>query len=104
MTSGWLATLTKRTWAAGAGHSLGIRRVAEPGHLGPLARCWMRNRSTCGDHLRCLQARIGRCLRSFGVDTASLEIPIAFANFEDYWMPFLRGTGPALSYVASLDL
>jgi SAM-dependent methyltransferase len=38
-----------------------------------------------------------------GVDTHGLEIPTDFATFDDYWAPFLRGTGPAPSYVASLD-
>lgn len=32
-----------------------------------------------------------------------LEIATDFASFEDYWAPFLQGTGPAPSYVASLD-
>jgi hypothetical protein len=38
-----------------------------------------------------------------GVDTHGLEVPTDFATFDDYWAPFLRGTGPAPSYVASLD-
>jgi hypothetical protein len=38
------------------------------------------------------------------VVTRALEIPTDFTTFDDYWMPFLRGTGPAPSYVASLDL
>jgi len=33
----------------------------------------------------------------------SIEIRMAFAGFDDYWRPFLGGTGPAPSYVASLD-
>jgi SAM-dependent methyltransferase len=37
------------------------------------------------------------------VETGSLEIPTDFDTFDDYWTPFLRGTGPAPSYVASLD-
>lgn len=37
------------------------------------------------------------------VDTHALEISTVFATFDDYWTPFLRGTGPAPSYVASLD-
>jgi SAM-dependent methyltransferase len=37
------------------------------------------------------------------VETGALEIPTDFTTFEDYWMPFLRGTGPAPGYVASLD-
>jgi hypothetical protein len=32
-----------------------------------------------------------------------LEIPTVFAGFDDYWEPLLGGTGPAPSYVASLD-
>jgi hypothetical protein len=32
-----------------------------------------------------------------------IEIPTEFASFEDYWQSFLGGTGPAPSYVASLD-
>ena len=37
------------------------------------------------------------------VETRALEIPTEFQTFDDYWMPFLRGTGPAPSYVASLN-
>jgi SAM-dependent methyltransferase len=32
-----------------------------------------------------------------------IEIPTAFASFDDYWQPLLGGTGPAPSFVASLD-
>jgi SAM-dependent methyltransferase len=32
-----------------------------------------------------------------------IEIPTAFANFDDYWGPLLGGTGPAPAYVTSLD-
>jgi SAM-dependent methyltransferase len=37
------------------------------------------------------------------VQCDAIEIPTIFANFRDYWEPFLGGTGPAPSYVASLD-
>ena len=37
------------------------------------------------------------------VETEPLEIPTDFATFDDYWTPFLRGTGPAPSYVGSID-
>ena len=37
------------------------------------------------------------------VETRALEIPTDFTTFDDYWLPFLRGTGPAPSYVASLN-
>jgi SAM-dependent methyltransferase len=32
-----------------------------------------------------------------------IEITTEFASFDDYWRPLLGGTGPAPSYVASLD-
>ena len=32
-----------------------------------------------------------------------IEIPTAFADFDDYWRPMLGGTGPAPAYVATLD-
>lgn len=37
------------------------------------------------------------------VEIDPLDIPTDFADFADYWEPFLRGTGPAPSYVMSLD-
>jgi len=37
------------------------------------------------------------------VKTERLDIPTNFSDFDDYWTPFLRGTGPAPNYVASLD-
>jgi SAM-dependent methyltransferase len=33
----------------------------------------------------------------------SIEIPTRFSSFADFWGPFLGGTGPAPSFVASLD-
>lgn len=38
-----------------------------------------------------------------GVVVSALTVPTAFASFDDYWNPFLGGTGPAPSYVASLS-
>ncbi|MEZ4456248.1 MAG: hypothetical protein R2882_06820 [Gemmatimonadales bacterium] len=32
----------------------------------------------------------------------AIEVPTAFTTFDEYWRPFLLGTGPAPSYVASL--
>ena len=37
------------------------------------------------------------------VEERPLTIPIAFRSFEDYWMPFLAGQGPAGAYAASLS-
>jgi hypothetical protein len=37
------------------------------------------------------------------VETEAIEVPTVFADFDDYWTPFLRATGPAPGYVASLD-
>jgi ubiquinone/menaquinone biosynthesis C-methylase UbiE len=38
------------------------------------------------------------------VQLSALEVPTEFATFEDYWAPFLRSTGPAPSYVATLTI
>ena len=37
------------------------------------------------------------------VETDLLDIPTDFADFDNYWTPFLQGTGPAPGYVASLN-
>jgi SAM-dependent methyltransferase len=37
------------------------------------------------------------------VASDSIEIPTRFSTFAEFWTPFLGGTGPAPSYVASLD-
>jgi SAM-dependent methyltransferase len=36
------------------------------------------------------------------VETADLTIPTVFRDFDDYWRPFLGGTGPAPAYVSGL--
>jgi len=38
-----------------------------------------------------------------GVAVTGLEIATRFADFDDYWQPFLGGAGPAPAYVMSLD-
>jgi SAM-dependent methyltransferase len=37
------------------------------------------------------------------VATRALEVPLRFADLDDYWTPFLGGQGPAPGYVATLD-
>jgi trans-aconitate methyltransferase len=44
---------------------------------------------------------VGAGLRDVAAE--SLEIPTRFQDFDDFWTPFLKGTGPAPSYVASLS-
>jgi len=54
----------------------------------------------------CRRDRLTALFRSTGlhdVRCEPIEIPTTFASFDDYWRPFLGGTGPAPSYVASLD-
>lgn len=50
------------------------------------------------DELQQLFTRIGLT----DVLVGSVEVPTVFADFDDYWAPFLSGQGPAPSYVASL--
>jgi SAM-dependent methyltransferase len=47
--------------------------------------------------------RLFRSASLVNIQREAIEIPTTFANFRDYWDPFLGGTGPAPSYVASLD-
>lgn len=37
------------------------------------------------------------------VQVRAIDLPTRFADFGDYWQPFLGGQGPAPGYVASLD-
>jgi SAM-dependent methyltransferase len=37
------------------------------------------------------------------VETVAIEVPTPFADFADYWNPFLSGVGPGPGYVATLD-
>jgi SAM-dependent methyltransferase len=37
------------------------------------------------------------------VETEAIDVPTVFASFDDYWQPFLGGTGTAPAYVQSLS-
>jgi SAM-dependent methyltransferase len=37
------------------------------------------------------------------VEVRSVVVPVDLAGFDDYWTPFLRGTGPAPAYAMSLS-
>jgi len=54
----------------------------------------------------CQPDALGTLFRGAGLGRVvceSIEIPTRFPTFADFWSPFLGGTGPAPSYVASLD-
>ena len=54
----------------------------------------------------CRQGDLGQLWRSGGlrgVEEKSLDFEMRFQSFDDYWRPFLEGTGPAGRYVAGLD-
>lgn len=38
-----------------------------------------------------------------GVEVTALDVPTPFANFDDFWNPFLGGQGSAPTYAMSLD-
>ncbi|MCK6431298.1 MAG: methyltransferase domain-containing protein [Burkholderiaceae bacterium] len=38
-----------------------------------------------------------------GVEVTAIDVPTSFADFDDYWQPFLGGQGPAPAYAMSLD-
>jgi SAM-dependent methyltransferase len=37
------------------------------------------------------------------VETRAIDVPTIFSDFDDYWSPFLGGTGPGPAYAMSLD-
>jgi len=38
-----------------------------------------------------------------GVEVKPIDMPTRFTSFDDYWLPFLGGQGPAPAYAMSLD-
>jgi ubiquinone/menaquinone biosynthesis C-methylase UbiE len=53
----------------------------------------------------CRRGELGDWWRAHGLEQVAeqpLVIPMSFASFEDYWLPFLGGQGPAGAYVVSL--
>ncbi len=54
----------------------------------------------------CKPEPLERLFRDAGltnVEASAIDVPTRFANFDDYWTPFLEGRAPAPAYVASLD-
>jgi len=54
----------------------------------------------------CSPTELAASFRAAGlekVETTALDSVVQFVNFDEYWQPFLGRTGPAPSYVASLD-
>ena len=50
----------------------------------------------------CLGGPAGSAKALSSVEAQALEIATPFPDFDNYWAPFLGGTGPAPSYVGSL--
>lgn len=54
----------------------------------------------------CRPEALAEMWRSAGmrnVSVRAIDVPTVFADFDDYWSPFLGGQGSAPSYLASLD-
>lgn len=54
----------------------------------------------------CRPAALGDLWRGAGlrdVETCALDVETRFADFDDFWNPFLGGQGPAPTYIAGLD-
>lgn len=53
----------------------------------------------------CRPAGLERCFAEGGFDhleARSVEVPMIFRDFDDYWAPFLGGQGPAPGYCVAL--
>ena len=54
----------------------------------------------------CTEAGLGACLAAGGVtnvETRAIDAEATFHDFDDYWLPFLGGQGPAAGFVTSLS-
>jgi SAM-dependent methyltransferase len=54
----------------------------------------------------CRRDALGAALSSAGlssVEVTSIDLPLRFEDFDDYWHPFLGGQGPAPAHAMSLD-
>lgn len=54
----------------------------------------------------CRPQALEKLFASAGLEKAevkAIDIPTLFANFDDYWQPFLGGQGPAPAYAMSLE-
>lgn len=54
----------------------------------------------------CRREALGELFAGAGLEdiaTTSIEIPTPFADFDDYWQPFLGGQGPAPAYAMALS-
>jgi SAM-dependent methyltransferase len=54
----------------------------------------------------CRPARLEACFQAAqlsDVRSRGIEVPTVFADFDDYWSPFLGGQGPAAGYAMSLS-
>jgi len=81
--------LMRRFWDAAAALDPSASGLDEGGRF-PLAR---------PDALATLFGAVG-CAE---VATTAIDIPTVFADFDDYWTPFLGGQGPAPAYAMSLE-
>jgi hypothetical protein len=54
----------------------------------------------------CKPDRLEALFRSGGlaeVETAPIDVPMQFRDFDDYWRPFLGGQGPSGAYAVTLS-
>jgi SAM-dependent methyltransferase len=54
----------------------------------------------------CNSEALASCFAEAGlseIETRAIDVPTVFRDFDDYWLPFLGGQGPAPSYLASLS-
>lgn len=95
-------TVATYVWDYAAGMTLLTTFWDAAVSLAPAAAAWderARFEGSRPDPLRALFTRAGL----HGVELEGIVVPLDFAGFDDYWAPFLRGTGPAAAYAATLD-
>ena len=84
-------------FAVGAAQALPIRTAAVDKTLSMLVLNFIPDRVKALDEMM----RVTRAGGLEQVEELPMAVELSFASFDDYWLPFLGGQGPAGAYVAS---
>jgi SAM-dependent methyltransferase len=94
-------TVAACTWDASGGMELSSIFWSEAISLDPAAETRAERAGSCN-----AKGQLAELWKATGIDDVeetSIDIPMDFSSFDDYWLPYLEGVGPAGVYVASLS-
>lgn len=89
------------TWDASGGMELHSLFWSEAIALNPAAEARAERRGTC--NAKGLLAQLWNATGLDDVAETAIDFAMEFASFDDYWLPYLEGVGPAGVYVVGLS-